>query len=226
MNKLTIPAILAATVLVAGIFAFMPVQQASTVHTTLGTAANVAIIDANVDLILVDTGTDIPATLTTAATAHGTAQTDLTLIVEDTGTDIPATLTTAATAHTNILSASLTIEVDTVTVTDFNTGDIVTLDCTTDYVVQSIVIDWVVADGGGGEVLDITIGGDDVFSYSSGVTSGGEVVLSFDIGGLAGEDLLLTGTDTVDGTDETMELRSTVLTENAGTCTLIQTTGA
>ena len=35
MNKLAIPAILAAIVLVAGIFAFMPVQQASTVHTTL-----------------------------------------------------------------------------------------------------------------------------------------------------------------------------------------------
>ena len=35
MNKLAIPAILAATVLVAGIFAFMPVQQASTVHTTI-----------------------------------------------------------------------------------------------------------------------------------------------------------------------------------------------
>ena len=34
MNKLTIPAILAATVMVAGIFAFMPVEQASTVHTT------------------------------------------------------------------------------------------------------------------------------------------------------------------------------------------------
>ena len=36
MNKLTIPAILVATVMVAGIFAFMPVEQASTVHTTLG----------------------------------------------------------------------------------------------------------------------------------------------------------------------------------------------
>ena len=32
MNKLAIPAILAATVMVAGIFAFMPVEQASTVH--------------------------------------------------------------------------------------------------------------------------------------------------------------------------------------------------
>ena len=35
MNKLTIPAILVATVMVAGIFAFMPVQQASTVHDTI-----------------------------------------------------------------------------------------------------------------------------------------------------------------------------------------------
>jgi len=36
MNKLTIPSILVATVMVAGIFAFMPVEQASTVHTTIG----------------------------------------------------------------------------------------------------------------------------------------------------------------------------------------------
>ena len=68
MNKLMIPTILVATVMVAGIFAFMPVQQASTVHTTLGTATNVAVIDANVDLILVDTGTTIPGTITTIDT--------------------------------------------------------------------------------------------------------------------------------------------------------------
>ena len=35
MNKLTIPAILVATVMVAGIFAFMPVEQASTVHDSI-----------------------------------------------------------------------------------------------------------------------------------------------------------------------------------------------
>jgi len=35
MNKLVIPSILVATVLVAGIFAFAPVNQVSTVHTTL-----------------------------------------------------------------------------------------------------------------------------------------------------------------------------------------------
>jgi len=44
LNKFTIPVILVATVLVAGIFAFMPVEKASTVHTTLqsSTAATTA----------------------------------------------------------------------------------------------------------------------------------------------------------------------------------------
>ena len=35
MNKLTIPTILMATVMIAGIFAFMPVDNASAVHTTI-----------------------------------------------------------------------------------------------------------------------------------------------------------------------------------------------
>jgi len=35
MNKLTIPTILVATVMVAGIFAFIPVEKATTVHTTI-----------------------------------------------------------------------------------------------------------------------------------------------------------------------------------------------
>jgi len=49
MNKLTIPAILVATVMVAGIFAFMPVQQASTVHTSgTITIANDAITAAKI----------------------------------------------------------------------------------------------------------------------------------------------------------------------------------
>ncbi|MCE2507338.1 MAG: hypothetical protein J4F36_12905, partial [Nitrosopumilaceae archaeon] len=35
MKKLAIPAILAATIMVAGAFAFMPVEQASTVHNSV-----------------------------------------------------------------------------------------------------------------------------------------------------------------------------------------------
>ena len=36
MNKIAIPTLLVATIMVAGMFAFAPVEQASTVHTTLG----------------------------------------------------------------------------------------------------------------------------------------------------------------------------------------------
>jgi len=36
MNKIVIPALLVATVMVAGAFAFLPVEQASTIHTTTG----------------------------------------------------------------------------------------------------------------------------------------------------------------------------------------------
>ena len=35
MNKVVIPAILSVTILIAGIFAFMPVEKAATVHTTI-----------------------------------------------------------------------------------------------------------------------------------------------------------------------------------------------
>jgi len=67
MNKLTIPAILAATVLVAGIFAFMPVEQASTVHTTglftFGagsiTAGTIAIGAVDADALATDAVTEI-----------------------------------------------------------------------------------------------------------------------------------------------------------------------
>ncbi|MCH7648731.1 MAG: hypothetical protein IIA83_09010 [Thaumarchaeota archaeon] len=49
MNKIAIPAILAATVMIAGIFAFMPVEQATTVHTSgTITIANDAITAAKI----------------------------------------------------------------------------------------------------------------------------------------------------------------------------------
>ena len=76
MNKLTIPSILAATVLIAGIFAFMPVEKASTVHTGLGTQLttitnNVATLQADVDILKMEldtvkdnTGAPVNRTLT------------------------------------------------------------------------------------------------------------------------------------------------------------------
>jgi len=86
MNKFAIPAILVATVMVAGIFAFMPVQQASTVHTS-GTITTVN--DADIAAILVDTDATIPATLTTIDDFIDTEVAD---ILTATGTDIPASL--------------------------------------------------------------------------------------------------------------------------------------
>jgi len=54
MNKYTVPIILAATILVAGIFVLIPIEKASTVHTTITTEINaneakLDIIDTNVD---------------------------------------------------------------------------------------------------------------------------------------------------------------------------------
>ena len=49
LNKFLIPAALLATVVIAGIFAFMPVEKASTVHGTLATSASQTTTDTNVD---------------------------------------------------------------------------------------------------------------------------------------------------------------------------------
>ena len=68
MNKIAIPALLVATIMVAGAFALMPVEQASTVHTTIGvlntaTANDLDLPAAQTDIIDLTAGTDI---------AHGT----------------------------------------------------------------------------------------------------------------------------------------------------------
>ena len=44
MNKLTIPVILVATIMVAGVFVIMPVEQASTVHTTIATGTTTTLV--------------------------------------------------------------------------------------------------------------------------------------------------------------------------------------
>ncbi len=89
MNKLVIPAILAGAVLVAGMFALMPVGKASTVHTT----------------ILASTGKQISGTFT--STAAGS-----TVTIFDAGTGKVAnvgltvavkTTTVGATIHINCL---------------------------------------------------------------------------------------------------------------------------
>jgi len=64
MNKLIIPTILTATILVAGIFAFIPVQEASTVHVSI--VADIAAAGggeaAAIDFVAQAGGTNIDAT--------------------------------------------------------------------------------------------------------------------------------------------------------------------
>jgi len=79
MNKLTIPTILAATVMVAGIFAFIPVEQASTVHTT-GTltvsAATIALVADEMLEFREITGVDVDFDALQAITITGALATD------------------------------------------------------------------------------------------------------------------------------------------------------
>ena len=98
MNKLVIPAILVATVMVAGIFAFMPVQQASTVHTTIiakssgaGGFDTIVIPDpvtfdvAGVRLTLVDIHEEVENGFVILRTDTTVACTDLKVVVTDAG---------------------------------------------------------------------------------------------------------------------------------------------
>lgn len=48
LNKVLIPAALLATVVIAGIFAFMPVEKASTVHNTLATSTSITTLSSTV----------------------------------------------------------------------------------------------------------------------------------------------------------------------------------
>ncbi|MFY3740050.1 MAG: hypothetical protein HMLIMOIP_000475 [Candidatus Nitrosomirales archaeon] len=50
MKKIVIPTILAATILVAGMFAMMPVQKASTVHSGLAGVTVIELVDADNDV--------------------------------------------------------------------------------------------------------------------------------------------------------------------------------
>jgi len=120
MNKFTIPTILAVTVLVAGIFAFMPVQQASTVHTS-GTITTVS--DADIVLILEDTGITIPGTITTVDTvvdgiALDVAEQDFVLSCSVSELDVLASAGIAGTIFCSVVSADTgLIDFGTLTIT-------------------------------------------------------------------------------------------------------------
>ncbi len=71
MNKLFIPAILAATVMIAAAFAIMPVEKASTVHTTILSGVTKNCIDILTALNGTDNGINVGSTAQAIA-AHCT----------------------------------------------------------------------------------------------------------------------------------------------------------
>jgi len=58
LNKLVIPAILAVTVMVAGIFAFSPIDQVSTVHAPVLDSSELSCDEVTATTSIVDTGDD------------------------------------------------------------------------------------------------------------------------------------------------------------------------
>ena len=98
MNKIAIPALLVATVMVAGAFAFMPVEQASTVHTsgTLTLSSSADVTD-----ILLDTGTTLPG-------EHGAlpSTTEVTDLSTETVLTAPGTLVASGTAGIAFVTCS------------------------------------------------------------------------------------------------------------------------
>jgi len=132
MKKIVIPTILAATILVAGMFAMMPVQKAATVHTSIITAGAGNILleltDANVnagDVYTVDCTTDAVVTGITATLA-GTI-TDEDLLVAQGGEAIQATVVFAAAGGQTLVGAGIPIPAaQTLTITEgamTDTGD-------------------------------------------------------------------------------------------------------
>jgi len=109
MNKFAIPAILAATVMVAGMFAFMPVEQASTVHLSGTATVTIAANQINAAALADDAiteindgslGSDVLSFFTTDLQAEtnnditATSTTDfVACITVDNGTAADATLT-------------------------------------------------------------------------------------------------------------------------------------
>ncbi len=82
MNKLIIPAILTATVMVAAVFATMPIEKASTVHTTIISTigGSLTLKDVFLDINTATSGNKAPVNVDLLVVRHdGTTVTGLTL---------------------------------------------------------------------------------------------------------------------------------------------------
>ena len=119
MKKIVIPTILAATILVAGMFAMMPVQKASTIHSSGAGNSVLELTDANVNAADVYT---VNCTVDTVvqgvyATLAGTI-TDEDLILAAGGENLGATTVFAAAGGQSLLPSLVGVAAaDTLTIT-------------------------------------------------------------------------------------------------------------
>ena len=97
MNKFLIPTILAATILIAGVFALAPMEKASTVHTTI--TGQIATISAQSTLSLNAAGADVDLVADSATVKRG----HLCIAVVDTGADWDNTLKYEINSAGNVL---------------------------------------------------------------------------------------------------------------------------
>jgi hypothetical protein len=120
MKKVVIPTILAATILVAGAFAMMPVQKASTIHSSGAGNILLEVTDANVnaaDVYTVDCTSDA-VVIGITATLAGTI-TDEDLQVAQGGENIQATIVFAAAGGQNLLAGGVPVPAaQTLTITE------------------------------------------------------------------------------------------------------------
>jgi len=92
MNKFTIPTILTATIMVAGMFAFMPVEQASTVHATISGSGDIDNTELNTALTTIDDflDTEIGSPIGSLSAEAEATQEQLALLVTSNGVSDPS----------------------------------------------------------------------------------------------------------------------------------------
>ena len=197
MNKITIPALLLGVVMIAGAFAFMPVQEASTVHTgattTLAADAITAAKIADASITADQIATDAIGALEIAANAIGAAEIADSSI--DAATFVAAAVNAAAIATDAIgsdeLAATAVIEIQTkrIDTVSFTAGQDPTCTSTTPFVVH-----YNVANLGDTQTLVISGTSNAALTYTTDANAATEALqlLSGTLGGAAGETIIFT----------------------------------
>jgi len=142
MNKLLIPSILIVTVLIAGIFAFIPVDKATTVHGTIIAAITGDTDDIDDSMTINEVFADID----TATSANDDAIILDVLVTKHDGT--PVTGLTGGSFSTDFIAGTTSPGAVTITVTDSGSGGYrITVDPTNNWVAGRTSIALSVTDG-------------------------------------------------------------------------------